>query len=144
MPTYAGPVAGELERSELRASDADRSATARRLQVAVDEGRLTLTDYDERLQRAYAARTYGDLDRLTADLPAPAAPVPAVRAGAPVAGRDAAEWRGWAGMSIVLVVIWGLTSVAAGQPIFFWPMFPIGIWGAILLAQMVSGSRADD
>ena len=136
-------MAGELERSELRASDADRSAVAQRLQVAVDEGRLTLTDYDERLQQAYAARTYGELERVTADLPAAAA-VPAVRAAAPaVRHRQADEWRSWAGTAIVLITIWGITSVAAGGALFFWPMFPIGIWGAVLLAQLVSG-RAED
>ena len=38
------------------------AAVADRLRVALDEGRLDLHEYDERLQRAYAARTYGDLD----------------------------------------------------------------------------------
>ncbi len=138
-------MAGEPERSELRASDADRSAVAQRLQVAVDEGRLTLTDYDERLQQTYAARTYGELERVTADLPAAAA-VPAVRAAAvpPVRHRQADEWRSWAGTAIVLVAIWGITSVAAGGALFFWPMFPIGIWGAVLLAQLVSGRPKGD
>ncbi len=139
-------MAGELEHSELRAADADRSAVAQRLQVAVDEGRLTLTDYDERLQQTYAARTYGELERVTADLPAPAAAVPAVRAeAAPAYWREQAdEWRGWAGTAVVLVAIWTITSIAAGGPLFFWPMFPLGIWGAILLAQLVSGRPKDD
>jgi hypothetical protein len=134
-------MAGELERSDLRASDADRSAVAQRLQVAVDQGRLTLTDYDERLQQVYGARTYGELERVTADLPAAA--VPAVRAEVSPGfwQEQAQEWRGWAGTAIVLVAIWGITSVAAGGALFFWPMFPIGIWGAILLAQLVSGGE---
>ena len=138
-------MAGELERSELRASDADRSAVAQRLQTAVDEGRLTLTDYDERLQQTYASRTYGELARVTADLPAPPAAVPAVQArAAPAYWREQAdEWRGWAGTAVVLVAIWTITSIAAGGPLFFWPMFPIGIWGAILLAQLVSGRPKD-
>jgi hypothetical protein len=119
----------------MRASDADRAAVAQRLQRAVDEGRLDLTDYDERLQQTYAAKTYGELDRITADLPAPSpARVPAKA----VERTDAAaEWRGWAGTSLVLITIWGITSVAAGGAIFFWPMFPIGIWAAILLASML-------
>ena len=139
-------MAGELEHSELRASDADRSAVAQRLQVAVDEGRLTLTDYDERLQQTYHARTYGELERVTADLPpAPVAAGPAVRAGAVLAFRreQADEWRSWAGTAVLLVAIWTVTSVAAGGPLFFWPVFPIGIWGAILLAQLVSGRPED-
>ncbi|MCM0673767.1 DUF1707 domain-containing protein, partial [Micromonospora phytophila] len=61
-------------RDGMRAADADRQAVADRLRVAVDEGRLDLHEYDERLQRAYAARTYAELDLLLADLPAPAVP----------------------------------------------------------------------
>lgn len=33
------------------------------------DGRLDLTEYDERVQQAWAARTYGELEALTADLP---------------------------------------------------------------------------
>jgi hypothetical protein len=62
--------------SELRVSDADREATVARLRVAGGEGRLTLEELAERVERADAARTRGDLDALTADLPArPPAPV---------------------------------------------------------------------
>ena len=48
----------------MRAGDADRQAVADSLKPALDEGRLDLHEYDERLQRAYAAKTYGDLDGL--------------------------------------------------------------------------------
>lgn len=61
---------------ELRAADADRQAAAERLGGAVAEGRLDLDEYEERLQHAYAARTYGELDRLLADLPPTPAPEP--------------------------------------------------------------------
>ncbi|MBW0118321.1 DUF1707 domain-containing protein [Pseudonocardia sp. KRD-169] len=124
----------------MRASDADRSAVAQRLQFAVDEGRLDLSDYDERLRDAYAARTYGELEKLTSDLPAPTPAVPAVTdrlAVEKAEWRD--EWRSWGGTAIVLVTIWGITSLATGSLIFFWPMFPIGIWGAILLASALGG-----
>lgn len=133
-------VSGDIERAELRASDADRSAVAQRLQLAVDEGRLDLSDFDERLRDAYAARTYGELAKLTADLPAPAPAVPAV------ADRKAVEkaewhdeWRSWGGTAVVLVTIWGITCLASGSLLFFWPMFPLGIWGAILLASALGG-----
>lgn len=36
---------------------------------ALNEGRITLTEYDERLQQAFAAKTYGELDQVLADLP---------------------------------------------------------------------------
>jgi hypothetical protein len=58
--------------SSLRASDADRDAIAERLRAAAVEGRLEPDELEERLHRALRARTYGDLRRLVADLPAPA------------------------------------------------------------------------
>ncbi|WP_238412467.1 DUF1707 SHOCT-like domain-containing protein [Saccharothrix deserti] len=64
---------------QMRASDADREKVARVLQQAHGEGRLDLNELDERLGAVYAAKTYGDLVPLTADLgvPTPAVmPVP--------------------------------------------------------------------
>ena len=57
------------EHPELRVSDAEREATVGRLRVAGGEGRLTLEELGERVELADAARTRGDLDALTADLP---------------------------------------------------------------------------
>jgi hypothetical protein len=57
-------------RIELRASDADRDRTAAVLGSALATGRLTSTEHAERLDAAYAARTLGELARLTRDLPA--------------------------------------------------------------------------
>lgn len=54
---------------ELRASDAEREETATALAAAAAEGRLTLEELTERLDTAYAARSRGELDALTADLP---------------------------------------------------------------------------
>jgi len=53
----------------FRASDAEREAAVRRLRRAVDEGRLTLAEFDERAAAAYAARTRGELDHTVSDLP---------------------------------------------------------------------------
>jgi Domain of unknown function (DUF1707)/Cell wall-active antibiotics response 4TMS YvqF len=55
----------------IRASDGDRNAVAARLNEAAGDGRLTLVEFSERLDRAYAARTRGELAPLTADLPVP-------------------------------------------------------------------------
>ena len=55
---------------DLRASDADRDRTAAVLGTAMATGRLTRTEYGERLDAAYAATTLGDLVPLTRDLPA--------------------------------------------------------------------------
>lgn len=61
----------------LRASDTDRERVAEILQDAVAEGRLAMEEFDERLDAAYKARTYRELELLTADLPmAATAPAP--------------------------------------------------------------------
>jgi hypothetical protein len=50
-------------------SDAERQAVVRRLERAMRDGRLTVHEFDERTTAAYAARTRGELDDLTEDLP---------------------------------------------------------------------------
>ena len=57
------------ERLNLRASDADRERVAEQLRQATTEGRLTAEELEERLHAAFAARTYGELDPVLADLP---------------------------------------------------------------------------
>lgn len=56
-------------RPELRIGDVERRAVDTRLQQAHADGRLTLTEYDERAQQCWAARSMAELDVLTADLP---------------------------------------------------------------------------
>lgn len=57
------------QRPDLRASDADRDRIAARLGGAMAVGCLTSTEYAERLDAAYAARTLDELAPLTRDLP---------------------------------------------------------------------------
>ena len=71
---------GEIARSELRASHDDRDRVVELLRVSAGDGRLSAEELDERLEQAMTARTYGELARLVADLPAQgpmAAPPPA-------------------------------------------------------------------
>jgi hypothetical protein len=71
----------ESSGSGVRASDAERDAAVGRLNQAVGEGRLTMDEFSQRLELAYAARTRGDLDPLLRDLPADAgSAVPATTA----------------------------------------------------------------
>ena len=58
-----------MDAGDLRAGDTDRERVAERLRLALDEGRLNLYEYDERLRDAYGAKTYSELDALLADLP---------------------------------------------------------------------------
>jgi Domain of unknown function (DUF1707) len=145
----------------LRAADADRAAVADVLGAHMSAGRLTVAEFDERLARAYAAKTYGELDELTADLPplqeekAAPTPVPAeCRPNHPAmkyadvnpwaGGWDHSHsWRAWLTTSLIVLTIWAATSLASWEFHYFWPIWVIGPWGAVLLAQTLTG-RNDD
>jgi hypothetical protein len=60
----------------MRAATADRERTVDVLKAAFAEGRLDQDEYNDRMGRAYTARTYGDLVALTGDLPVGPIPVP--------------------------------------------------------------------
>jgi hypothetical protein len=140
----------------LRAADSDRAAVAAALGEHMAAGRLTLAEYDERVTRAYAAKTYGELAELTADLPAPQvrgngarpardqavpaprpAPVPATSSGS--RGSTADAWRAWLTTGLIVTTIWLITSLASGEFHYFWPIWVIGPWGAVLLATTLTG-----
>jgi hypothetical protein len=79
----------------LRAADSDREAVSRCLGEHMSAGRLTPAEYEERVGQAWAARTYGDLAELTADLP-PATPprtTPSVAPAGSPTGVAAPRWR---------------------------------------------------
>ena len=57
------------EPSAMRVSHEDRDQVAEALRVAAGDGRLTPEELDERLEAALAARTFGDLAPLLADIP---------------------------------------------------------------------------
>ncbi|WCN80865.1 DUF1707 SHOCT-like domain-containing protein [Micromonospora sp. LH3U1] len=144
----------------MRAADADRAAVADRLRVALNEGRLDLHEYDERLQRAYAARTYAELEALLTDLPpvtpsqssvlAPASgtattvsPLGGQPDQAP-AGGVTARWLGevwfpYLRVIAIVVTIWAVTSLLSQQPLYFWPAWVAGPWGAVLVIRTVTG-----
>jgi hypothetical protein len=68
---------------DLRCSDVDRERVAEALREAAGNGRLTLSELDERLEATFKARTYGDLQPITKDLPQGPYPIPGMRRGRP-------------------------------------------------------------
>jgi Domain of unknown function (DUF1707)/2TM domain len=90
---------GDQRRASLRASDADREQFVEALRRHQAEGRLTTEELAERTERAYAARTFGDLDALATDLPPLWPPTSASRqappghAGPPGASRAPGDGR---------------------------------------------------
>jgi hypothetical protein len=73
---YGGPQAGYQGQMGpgMRAASADRERAVDVLKAGFTEGRLSQEEYNDRMGRAYAARTYGELMTLTSDLPAGALP----------------------------------------------------------------------
>jgi hypothetical protein len=147
-----------VDRSEMRASDADRDRIAAVLRDAHADGRLAQDELLERLGATYEARTYGELDRLVADLPRPSRP-PATRSAssgpparpvsAPPARRQAgntaltAAWWVWGTAVSINVVIWLLVSITNQTPAYFWPAWVAGPWGAVLLMATLASRGFD-
>jgi DUF1707 SHOCT-like domain len=75
-------------RGRMRAGHADREHVINELKAAFVQGRLDQDELGERAGRAVTARTYAELDALTADIPAPAG---ASTAGAGSPGRTLAR-----------------------------------------------------
>jgi hypothetical protein len=142
-------------RDQLRAADVDRAFVADLLKKAVDEGRLSLSEYDERLQRTYEARTYGELDQVIGDLPRPSrrtaltpstppVPSPATPGWSPKPEKRDPNWLvhvwgAWALAVAVNTVIWLIVCVTTGDLIYPWPLWVAGPWGAVLLVTTVFG-----
>jgi hypothetical protein len=51
------------------AADTDRMHAAQLLSDAAAQGRLAMTDFEDRLAKVYAAKTYDELSRVSSDLP---------------------------------------------------------------------------
>ena len=147
-----GNVVSMDERAQVRAADADRERVAEQLRQAHDDGRLTLAEFDERVAAAWAARTYGELVPVTADLP----PVPTVgpRPAEPASrrthhhpawsppGAHGSPIRAWAAASAINLVIWAVISIATLSLVYPWWIWVAGPWGVMLLARRVSERRS--
>jgi hypothetical protein len=135
-------------RQRTRASDHDRQEVVDRLRDAVQDGRLQLDEFADRMGLAYQALTYGDLAPLCADLPAgskagqeaapraPAGSVPGSRHGA-LAGLPTTLkvlWTIWLAAVLINVVVWALVSATTAHPMYPWPLWVAGPYGAALLA----------
>jgi hypothetical protein len=119
---------------DVLVSDAEREQCARRLREACGEGRLEVRELEQRLDRAYRARTRRELRVLVSDLPRGTG-----RKVAAVADRiDRAVLKAHAftftATNGSLVGLWAATG--AGE---FWPAWLLAPWG-VLLAWHAGGS----
>jgi Domain of unknown function (DUF1707) len=101
----------------MLAGSADRERAVGVLRAGFTEGRLTQDELDDRIGRAYAARTYGDLWTLTADLPAgalpypPGLPHPQANPAVPPGAEPASTWHSAAALIITALVIFTLAAL---------------------------------
>lgn len=138
----------------IRASDGDREDVVAILRDAYVAGRLTLAEFDERTSAAFASRTWGDLRKLTGDLPPsrslsgtamasaglqrqPGAPPPAAQPG-----RDL----GPPGMTRLLpalpiVLMWVVIALSAHGAGAYLPLLILLIIGLKVAGTRSHGSR---
>ncbi|MEV0245943.1 DUF1707 domain-containing protein [Nocardia sp. NPDC050712] len=125
-----------------RASDAERDTVVRQLGRHLADGRLDLAEYDKRVAQVYATATREDLGSVLTDLPT--LTEKAAGFAKPVSGQRFPIWQrieasSWAGVSLLVLVIWAAISIGVGEFTYFWPVWVIGPWGAVLAFRMVTG-----
>jgi uncharacterized protein DUF1707 len=122
----------------MRAGDADRNQVVDLLREALDDGRLTLPEYDERVATAYRSITYADLNVLLTDLPRTrpdgvlAIPAPKVAARIKPSADSAVRrrmplalmilWTIWGSLVALDIVVWLIVCVTAGF-VYPWPLW---------------------
>ena len=119
----------------LRIGTPEREAVVERLSAALGDGRLDVVEYDERVRQVYVAKTYADLVPITADLP-PAPPPPAPKPS--LLDRLRPAERSWLFVAVLLTGLWALQSLKEHDLNDFWFVWPVGVYGAIVLAGRVT------
>ena len=116
---------------DLLASDADRARVATQLREHYESGRLTLEEFQERLDETHRARTEAQLERVLRQLPSPRLPT--------VNPRDR-RWRSlalqYALVNVIAVLIW----VFSGGNGDFWPKWVLVVT-LIMFVRRAFGHR---
>lgn len=123
-----------------RASNAERETVVRQLGRHMADGRIDAAEYDQRVAQVYATTIRDDLRSVLSDLPelakdaaVPAGPRPRIPIWQRIEGGT------WLGVSVLVLVIWAAISVGVGAFTYFWPMWVIGPWGAVLAFRVLTG-----
>jgi exonuclease VII large subunit len=144
----------------LRASDDDRDRTASLLREHHAAGRLTVEEFQERLDAAYEAKTLGQLQELLADLPSidlyhlPEQSMRRSQMGGsqPLQPKDEHgrlspiwrhHWGSWASVSMLLFAIWLVSAITSHSVAGLWFLWVSVPWGAILLSRWMFGQHPD-
>lgn len=152
--SQSGPFAAfsGWSKRDVRVSDADREAVVESLRKHAGDGRLSVDELTARVEQAYHAKTFGDLEVVQRDLPRAqyARPQVTVVPTGPTVIRRRRRRRSpaWlaaylALINLALVAIWAATGANWSD---FWPVWPI-IVSAVLVAfrglrMLERGARA--
>lgn len=131
----------------VRASDAERERVVAELQQNYMAGRITIREFEARLDRVFAAMTLAELSAVTRDLPAPRSGRRFHRAASrrqKARSRQASTRRRrqlsrktvnhLLALTVVTVFLAGLWLVL-GVGVFWWSIWVMGTW-AYLIVQM--------
>ncbi len=137
------------DRQEMQASDHDRQDVVDRLRDALEDGRLKMDEFEDRVGLAYQAVTYGDLAPLHADLPAVGSMTEREAAPPALALPACVRWQGiladlpttlkvlwtiWLTALLINMVVWALVSGTTAHLVYPWPLWVAGPYGAALFA----------
>jgi Domain of unknown function (DUF1707) len=144
------------DRQKMRASDHDRQEVVDRLRGALEDGRLKMDEFEDRVGLAYQAVTCGDLAPLYADLPAAGSRTEKEAAPPALAPPACVRWQGvlvdlpttlkvlwtiWLTAVLINVVVWALVSGTSARLVYPWPLWVAGPYGAALLAVSAGVSQ---
>lgn len=128
----------------VRVSDVDRDEVLGALAAALAEGRLDPHEHGARAKHALEAVTEDELAALTADLPAPAPALTRTEQDRKDLGEWLAEWRYWLGGAVIMSAVWGANCVREGELTRYWPVMPLAVWAAVLVAIAIWPRGTDD
>ena len=126
---------------KMRASDGDRQEAVERLRASLEDGRLKMDEYLDRIGLAYEAvhpmakreaAPPAAAAQAAAGPPGVAAAPPGVLADLPAALK--VLWTIWLAAVSINVVVWVLVSGTTGHLIYPWPVWVAGPSGAALFA----------
>jgi Domain of unknown function (DUF1707) len=126
----ADEKAAAVARGRLRASHADREHVIGTLKAAFVQGRLTKDELDLRIGQTFASRTYAELARLTADIPAGLIAAPRPRNAARAPARPPMNNAVKSGISVAIAVVTLVLAayLTGGQALFvFVPFYSVAL-----------------
>jgi hypothetical protein len=145
-----------MDRDQMRASESDRQVVMERLRQAVEEGRLDVPEYQDRIDAAMQAKVYSELDVLIADLQQLPPPGFSDAALEPTAVmhrqslskanqqlRESAEegTRKWkiAGVTVAIAVVAGLIVLAIAPELFLYLAIGVLVILVLFVVAALSG-----